>query len=84
MSVRQTRRQAAAAAAAAAATAESPKIASEEPIEQVAMNGNGNGNTLTESSENVPKENIFLFWPNIIGMVISRSSNVDVATLTNV
>ncbi|KAF6843968.1 cdp-diacylglycerol-inositol 3-phosphatidyltransferase pis [Colletotrichum musicola] len=66
MSVRQTRRQAAAAAA-AAATAESPKIASEEPTEQVAMNGNGSGATPTEASENVPKENIFLFWPNIIG-----------------
>ncbi|KAK2780126.1 cdp-diacylglycerol-inositol 3-phosphatidyltransferase pis [Colletotrichum kahawae] len=64
MSVRQTRRQAAQAAAAAA---ESPKVAVEEPTEQVTMNGNGNGATRTERSESGPKENIFLFWPNIIG-----------------
>ncbi|KAF4931845.1 CDP-diacylglycerol--inositol 3-phosphatidyltransferase [Colletotrichum viniferum] len=64
MSVRQTRRQAAQAAAAAA---DSPKVAVEEPTEQVTMNGNGNGATRTEPSESGPKENIFLFWPNIIG-----------------
>ncbi|KAJ0342425.1 hypothetical protein COL922a_001116 [Colletotrichum nupharicola] len=63
MSIRQTRRQAAQAAAAAA---ESPKVAVEE-TEQVTMNGNGNGATRTEPSESGPKENIFLFWPNIIG-----------------
>ncbi|KAK1674323.1 CDP-alcohol phosphatidyltransferase [Colletotrichum godetiae] len=62
MSVRQTRRQAAQAAA-----AESSKVTSDGPADQVAMNGNGNGAPVTEASEDGPKENIFLFWPNIIG-----------------
>ncbi|KAF9870501.1 cdp-diacylglycerol-inositol 3-phosphatidyltransferase pis [Colletotrichum karsti] len=62
MSVRQTRRQAAQAAAAAAA--ESPNAAVDE---QVTMNGISNEAAPTEASENAPKENIFLFWPNIIG-----------------
>jgi CDP-diacylglycerol--inositol 3-phosphatidyltransferase len=31
------------------------------------MNGNGNGSAHGPVKENYPKENIFLFWPNIIG-----------------
>lgn len=65
MSVRQTRRQAAQAAA-----AESSKVTTTGPADQVAMNGNGNGTSVTEASEDGPKENIFLFWPNIIGSSI--------------
>ncbi|TQN73938.1 CDP-diacylglycerol--inositol 3-phosphatidyltransferase [Colletotrichum shisoi] len=62
MSVRQTRRQAAQAAA-----GESPKVANEEPVQQVVMNGNDNEVAATGTSEDVPKENIFLFLPNLIG-----------------
>lgn len=70
MSVRQTRRQAAAAAA------------SSNPPAAAAMNGNG----APVSSAEVPdaaeaadsQENIFLFWPNLIGAL----SHVMVADQT--
>jgi CDP-diacylglycerol--inositol 3-phosphatidyltransferase len=66
MSVRQTRRQAALAASPDAA-AKSPATASEAP--QV---GDGNGAVPQAAASGLaasdaPKENIFLFWPNIIG-----------------
>ncbi|EFQ33391.1 CDP-alcohol phosphatidyltransferase [Colletotrichum graminicola] len=67
MSVRQTRRQAAQAAQAAAGELPDRAAAGDEPVRQVAMNGNGNEATVAEASEHGPKENIFLFWPNIIG-----------------
>ncbi|OLN92141.1 CDP-diacylglycerol-inositol 3-phosphatidyltransferase [Colletotrichum chlorophyti] len=59
MSARQTRRQ--------AAQAGSPKVAIDNPTEQATMNGSGNGAAFAEAPEDGPKENIFLFWPNIIG-----------------
>ncbi|KAK2002456.1 CDP-alcohol phosphatidyltransferase [Colletotrichum falcatum] len=64
MSVRQTRRQA---AQAAAGELSKGAVAADEPAGQVAMNGNSNEATVAEASEHGPKENIFLFWPNIIG-----------------
>ncbi|KAJ2893580.1 CDP diacylglycerol-inositol 3-phosphatidyltransferase-like protein [Zalerion maritima] len=45
----------------------------EAAAEQVVMNGKPNGNGVahapapSETSESEPKENIFLFWPNVIG-----------------
>ncbi|KAI0484527.1 CDP-diacylglycerol-inositol 3-phosphatidyltransferase-like protein PIS [Xylariaceae sp. FL0804] len=59
MSERRTRRQVALAAA-----NETPEKSAPEP----AMNANGNGNLRSASPEAAtPRENIFLFWPNIIG-----------------
>ncbi|KAI1381330.1 CDP-alcohol phosphatidyltransferase-domain-containing protein [Hypoxylon crocopeplum] len=66
MSERRTRRQAALAAAAAAAD-DTPTISDKEVT---IMNGNGNGQAVISSDSKVdsaPRENIFLFWPNIIG-----------------
>lgn len=60
MSTRQTRRQAAAAAAAS----------SDQDEQKTLLNGNGTAHaTSEEPSVNTPQENIFLFWPNIIGYV---------------
>ncbi|KAI0010649.1 CDP-alcohol phosphatidyltransferase-domain-containing protein [Xylariaceae sp. FL0662B] len=67
MSERRTRRQAAQAAlAAAAATADdTPTKSTSEPT----MNGNDANPVVSLSSDvdTSPRENIFLFWPNIIG-----------------
>jgi hypothetical protein len=64
MSTRQTRRQAAAAAAAPA----------DEDEQKTLLNGNGAAHAATEdSSVKTPQENIFLFWPNIIGALLSPS-----------
>lgn len=67
MSVRQTRRQAALAAAndndgdgAVAATSANDEV-------QSPMNGSGNGQVRKNATAEHPHENIFLFWPNIIG-----------------
>ncbi|KAI1766844.1 CDP-alcohol phosphatidyltransferase-domain-containing protein [Hypoxylon sp. FL1150] len=64
MSERVTRRQAALAAAAEDTPNGSNKA--------VAINGNGNGNGNIQAAADaiadaIPRENIFLFWPNIIG-----------------
>lgn len=58
MSSRQTRSK-----AAKARDAQSPSD------DEVVMNGNGNGVALQtpEVSDDATRENIFLFWPNIIG-----------------
>lgn len=40
------------------------------------MNGNGNGTSVTEASEDGPKENIFLFWPNIIGSSVYQAADI--------
>ncbi|KAI1404155.1 CDP-alcohol phosphatidyltransferase-domain-containing protein [Hypoxylon fuscum] len=63
MSERITRRQ----AALAAAAAEDTPIKS---VEEASMNGNGNGQQVLSSdspADASPRENIFAFWPNIIG-----------------
>ena len=62
MSTRQTRRQ--------AAKASNSPPASDEDRQQVAMNGNGSAHHTPEDSDSGPEENIFLFWPNIIGMCL--------------
>lgn len=70
---RQTRRSVKAREAAAS---------SDEDTSQVAMNGNGSAHHQPEASDDAPRENIFMFWPNIIGMnwhafivVIMQSTN---------
>ena len=59
MSTRQTRRQAA-------------KAAEEAPLlddkHQANVNGNGAVHVAPEASDAAVEENIFLFWPNIVGM----------------
>jgi len=40
---------------------------SDEDASQVAMNGNGSAHHQPEASDDAPRENIFMFWPNIIG-----------------
>lgn len=44
---------------------------SDEDRRPLAMNGNGNGSArhAPDASESAQEENIFLFWPNIIGML---------------
>lgn len=59
MSTRQTRKQ----AAASSNGIQSPKPAEEE--DHSLMNGNGSAHT--GPAKGVAKENIFLFWPNVIG-----------------
>ncbi|XXG97524.1 hypothetical protein Hte_003829 [Hypoxylon texense] len=63
MSERVTRRQA---ALAAAAGEDTPIVPNNEAV---AMNGNGNSQAAISSDVEAagPKENIFVFWPNIIG-----------------
>jgi hypothetical protein len=63
MSSVRTRRQAAAVS--------TPKTPSPAPRGQVAMNGNGP----VHGSAKSEKENIFLFWPNIIGQFIITVSH---------
>lgn len=55
---RQTRRS---------AKAREAQSSSEEDNSQVLMNGNGSAYGAPEASDEAPRENIFLFWPNIIG-----------------
>lgn len=60
MTERVTRRQAALAAA-----ADTPNRSNKE---SVAINGNGNIQAAADAiADASPRENIFLFWPNIIG-----------------
>lgn len=40
----------------------------------VVMNGNGSAHHGSEASDSAPDENIFLFWPNIIGKSSSGAS----------
>lgn len=54
----QTRRQ--------AAKAQNPSSDSEP---EVRSNGNGSANGVADASDDAPRENIFLFIPNIIGMI---------------
>ena len=62
MSTRQTRRQAAQAAR------ESPVVKSESEEDESAAVMNGNGKARAPSFPDAAEhENIFLFWPNIIG-----------------
>lgn len=66
MSGVRTRRQ-----AAAISTPSTPTPAPREKPAQVVMNGNGAARGAV--AERVfPKENIFLFWPNIIGKEYSK------------
>jgi CDP-diacylglycerol--inositol 3-phosphatidyltransferase len=58
MSSMRTRRQ-----AAAVSTPSTPTPAPKD--QQVAMNGNGSAHK--SGKEDFPQENIFLFWPNLIG-----------------
>ncbi|KAK8862197.1 cdp-diacylglycerol-inositol 3-phosphatidyltransferase pis [Apiospora arundinis] len=71
MSVRQTRRQAALAAANENDNDNDGVIAATSANDEVQspMNGNGGGNgqVRKEAAADHPHENIFLFWPNIIG-----------------
>jgi CDP-diacylglycerol--inositol 3-phosphatidyltransferase len=61
MSTRQTRRSAKVRAAATP----------EDNDSQILMNGDGAAHDeAPDASESGPRENIFLFWPNIIGMKI--------------
>lgn len=54
-----------------AAAVSSPATPSPAPRGEVIMNGNGNGNGTTRKAPAAvadhPQENIFLFWPNLIG-----------------
>lgn len=59
MSSVRTRRQ-----AAAISTPVTPSPAPRE--EQVVMNGNGTAHG--SAKDDYPRENIFLFWPNLIGI----------------
>lgn len=61
MSSRQTRSQ-------AAQARDTQAVNEDSPIEVVVMNGNGTAHRAPEASDKAPTENIFLFWPNIIGM----------------
>ncbi|KAI1412388.1 CDP-alcohol phosphatidyltransferase-domain-containing protein [Hypoxylon sp. FL1857] len=70
MSERRTRRQAALAAAAAAADDTPTKYNQDEAVMNGSSNGNDNGEAVAPPDPKVdssPRENIFLFWPNIIG-----------------
>lgn len=60
MSSVRTRRQ-----AAAISTPSTPTPAPRD--EQVIMNGNGSAHA--SAKEEQPYENVFLFWPNVIGML---------------
>ncbi|KAK8038955.1 CDP-alcohol phosphatidyltransferase [Apiospora rasikravindrae] len=68
MSVRQTRRQAALAAANEGDNEGVSAASSANDEVQSPMNGSGNGHgQLRKNATDHPHENIFLFWPNIIG-----------------
>ncbi|PQE18765.1 cdp-diacylglycerol-inositol 3-phosphatidyltransferase protein [Rutstroemia sp. NJR-2017a WRK4] len=61
MSSVKTRRQT------ATATPSSPPTSTPAGTEQVVMNGNGNASAPKSKDVEYPQENIFLFWPNVIG-----------------
>jgi CDP-diacylglycerol--inositol 3-phosphatidyltransferase len=52
-----------------AAAVSSPATPTPAPKEELAVKGNGNGSAhkTPKTVADPPKENIFLFWPNIIG-----------------
>ena len=60
MPARQTRKR--------AAKARDGASSSDDDNRQVSMNGNGLAHKASEDSDSALYENIFLFWPNIIGM----------------
>lgn len=62
MSTRQTRRKSAKLREAAAAAA-----SSDDDQKPIIMNGNGSAHQTPEATDIEEDENIFLFWPNIIG-----------------
>ncbi|TEA09779.1 CDP-diacylglycerol--inositol 3-phosphatidyltransferase [Colletotrichum sidae] len=64
MSLRQTRRQAV--QAAAVAIAQPPGAAVNEVKQQTPVNAIGSRSAAADGSGAAPRENIFLFWPNII------------------
>lgn len=74
MSERRTRRQTA--LAAASNNDETPA----EDISDVSTNGNSIGNNdhavATNKSTSTTQENIFLFWPNVIGMHSTPSYSI--------
>ena len=74
MSERRTRRQAAMEAAAVAASTDETPIKTDEA--ETTMNGNGqavaSSDPKVEDASEESQENIFLFWPNIIGMCLSH------------
>lgn len=71
MSSVRTRRQ----AAAGEETPSKVRPAASEP-QQVVMNGNGSAH-LSNTTAGHKQENIFLFWPNIIGMVSINPQQTD-------
>lgn len=66
MSSRKTRSQAAQARDAEPSSGDAPR--------DVVMNGNGSAHHGSEASDSALDENIFLFWPNIIGKSSSGAS----------
>ncbi|KAF7558344.1 hypothetical protein G7046_g5810 [Stylonectria norvegica] len=60
MTSRQTRRR-------AAAKARDSQTSSDDDQRDVVMNGNGSAHRVPEATDAAEQENIFLFWPNIIG-----------------
>jgi hypothetical protein len=44
--------------------------------------GNGNGHAAAAPAETYSRENIFLFWPNVIGMLFSAASCFHLASLS--
>lgn len=72
MSTRQTRRKSAKLREAAAAAA-----SSDDDQQVITMNGNGSAHHTPEVADNEDIENIFLFWPNIIGAQLHITLAVD-------
>jgi CDP-diacylglycerol--inositol 3-phosphatidyltransferase len=62
MPARQTRRS-------AAKAREAQTSSEDETTTQAILNGNGSAHKHPEDSDSEPSENIFLFWPNVIGML---------------
>ena len=71
MSSVRTRRQ----VAAGEETPSKVRPAASEP-QQVVMNGNGSAH-LADAAAGYERENIFLFWPNIIGMLSINAEGGD-------
>ena len=70
MSARVTRRQAAKARDPAASSSDDEATAAAPDLKSLNGDGNGNGSARQETqapSDEPAQENIFLFWPNIIG-----------------
>lgn len=52
-----------------AAKAQNASSSSSDSEPEVKSNGNGAAHGAADASDNAPRENIFLFYPNIIGMI---------------